>query len=69
MPFIEYPGSIDAIDHKKAIFIFLSNTGSNQITTITLDGWKAGKRRKELTFHDYEEELKKEAFNKEGKYL
>ena len=63
VPFIEKPGTIDGVDHKKAIFIFLSNTGSNDIT---YQAWKDGIKRGNLAFKNFEDYLKKESFNSNG---
>ncbi|ODM98308.1 Torsin-1B [Orchesella cincta] len=64
VPFIHHPGQVlDGYNYKQAIFVFLSNTGANDITRITKEAWQDGKNREELTFKDFEQVLSNEAFN------
>jgi len=68
VPFIDFPaGNLDGLeDHKKAVYIFLSNTGSTQIHDITLNSWRKGVYREKLDFLDFDAELSKEVFNSKG---
>jgi len=65
-PFIDYHTNVDGVDYRKSIFIFLSNTGGKVIADFTLDHWKLGKSREELTLNDVEHPLSLAAFNEEG---
>ncbi|CAG7831524.1 unnamed protein product, partial [Allacma fusca] len=51
------------VNHKKAIYIFLSNIGSNVITRVAMDAWRAGKNRDDLKFKDFHETVSMESFN------
>lgn len=68
VPYIHHPGQIlDGYDYKKAIFVFLSNVGANNITRISHMAWKEGKQREELSFKDFEHVLSNEVFNDNSK--
>jgi ATP-dependent Clp protease ATP-binding subunit ClpA len=69
VPFIHYPGEkFEGRNFKKSVFIFISNNGASDITRITFDAWKEGRRREDLTFSDFEKYLSNEAFNKKGSW-
>lgn len=51
-PFLEYYDQIDGVSYRKAIFIFLSNSGGERITEITLELLKSGKQRDEIELSD-----------------
>ncbi len=65
-PFITQYSNINGINFKKSIFIFLSNAGGIDIARKTLEHWKMGKRREELTRREMERVLELSAFNEEG---
>uniref|UniRef100_A0A8C5BZS9 Torsin-1A-like n=1 Tax=Gadus morhua TaxID=8049 RepID=A0A8C5BZS9_GADMO len=56
-PFMDYQYKLDGVSYSKAIFIFLSNSGSTFITQTTLDSLKAGKEREKLKLKDMETAL------------
>ena len=41
-PYIDHYPEINGVDYRKSMFIFLSNTGGNDITRKTLEHWEAG---------------------------
>lgn len=65
-PYIDFHEHIDGVDYRKAIYIFLSNTGGNGITKIVYDFWKLGKSRDTITLKDMESLVQKGAFNEIG---
>ena len=50
----------------KAIFIFLSNTGSKEIMNQMIKFWQAGKNRDDLRIGDFENLIAQGAFNEKG---
>ncbi|VDK41203.1 unnamed protein product [Gongylonema pulchrum] len=66
-PFIDYYDHVGSVDFRKSIFIFLSNSGSNEIAQKALEHYTQGKIREELTLGDMEDVLIASAFNTEGK--
>ncbi|XP_076044652.1 torsin-1A-like isoform X2 [Oratosquilla oratoria] len=65
-PFIDYHESIDGVDFRKSIFLFLSNTGGANITRRMLELWKEGKNREDIELSDLEDLILKGAFNEKG---
>ncbi|VDN04087.1 unnamed protein product [Thelazia callipaeda] len=65
-PFIDHYNDIESIDFRKSIFIFISNSGSNEIAQKALQHYESGKIREELTLKDMEDVLMGGAFNTEG---
>ncbi|XP_068206960.1 torsin-1A-like [Palaemon carinicauda] len=65
-PFIDYHESIDGVDFRKSIFIFLSNTGGPEITRFMLQVWRSGKNREDITMSDMEHLVERGAFNEQG---
>lgn len=55
-----------AIDTRKAIYIFLSNTGSSRITQHLLKLWEEGKHRSTTRLQDFENLISVGAFNEKG---
>ena len=47
--------SINGVDFRKSMFIFLSNTGGKQLTLKTLEAWKEGRKREDITYQELEE--------------
>lgn len=52
---------------RKAIFIFLSNTGGSLIAEKQLEMWENGTKREDITLKDFEDTIRKGAFNEKGK--
>uniref|UniRef100_A0A8C3HM20 Torsin family 3 member A n=1 Tax=Chrysemys picta bellii TaxID=8478 RepID=A0A8C3HM20_CHRPI len=48
-PYVDHYDSIDEVDYRRSIFLFLSNIGGNIISQVTLDFWRAGRAREEIT--------------------
>ncbi|VDD91730.1 unnamed protein product [Enterobius vermicularis] len=65
-PFIDHYDSLEGVDYRKNIFIFLSNSGGNEIAQRTLQHYNAGKMREQITLEEMERVLIQEAFNSEG---
>nr|CAD7200478.1 unnamed protein product [Timema douglasi] len=66
-PFIDHHEHIDGVDYRHAIFIFLSNTGGSTITKRHLQLWQSGKSREDFELRDFEDLIRKGAFNEAGK--
>lgn len=65
-PFIDHHSSVEGVDFRKSIFIFLSNTGGRDITKETLRAWENGRSREELEYRDMEHLVHTGAFNELG---
>jgi hypothetical protein len=52
---------------RKAIFIFLSNTGSKIIADKLLNIWESGRKREDIHLNDFEDLIRKGIFNEKGK--
>ncbi|XP_074924005.1 torsin-3A isoform X1 [Chelonoidis abingdonii] len=59
-PYVDHYDSIDGVDYRSSIFLFLSNTGGNIINQVTLDFWRAGRAREEITMEYLEQHLRLE---------
>ncbi|XP_029371915.1 torsin-1A-like isoform X1 [Echeneis naucrates] len=68
-PFLDYYDKVDGVSYLKSIFIFLSNTGGDNIAQIALDYWKAGKNREEIKYTDLEGPLSEALFNSKGGFF
>ncbi|XP_005993299.1 torsin-1A [Latimeria chalumnae] len=62
-PYLDYYDDVDGVSYQKAIFIFLSNAGGNEIVEVTLDFWRNGRKREEIQLKDLENRLKVGLFN------
>jgi len=65
-PFIDHHQSVEGLNFRKSIFIFLSNTGGRDITKETARFWSEGKQREDITYRDLEMLVNKGAFNELG---
>jgi len=65
-PFIDHHENVEGVNFRKAIFLFLSNTGGREITLKTYNFWENGKKREEIQYHDLEELVNMGAFNELG---
>lgn len=73
VPFLDYNTLIkswrftsNSINTRKAIYIFLSNTGSSRITQRLLSLWGEGKNRHTTKLQDFENLISVGAFNEKG---
>ncbi|GCB69304.1 hypothetical protein scyTo_0001029 [Scyliorhinus torazame] len=62
-PFLDYTSEVDKVDYRKAIFIFLSNTGGDKINEHTLSVLMSGKTSESIKLSELEEELSMTVFN------
>lgn len=62
-PYLDYYDKLDGVSYRKAIFIFLSNAGGENITQTALDFWKEGHDREEMELKDLEMLLSLSVFN------
>ncbi|XP_078406230.1 torsin-1A-like [Cetorhinus maximus] len=62
-PFLDYTSDVDKVDYRKAIFIFLSNSGGDKINEFTLSILMSGKDRESIELGQLEEELSLMVFN------
>ena len=49
-PFIDYHEEVQGLDFRRTIFIFLSNTGGDEINKIAYNSWESGKHRENLSY-------------------
>ncbi|KAK3920226.1 Torsin-1B [Frankliniella fusca] len=66
VPFMDHHEEVDKVDHRKNIFILLSNTGAKLINQKTLELWSSGKQREDITLRDFESMIRHGSFNEEG---
>ncbi|NXS34065.1 TOR3A protein, partial [Pomatostomus ruficeps] len=59
-PFIAHHDNKGQADHQRSIFLFLSNLGGNTINEVTLDFWRAGRAREEISMEFLEQRLQLE---------
>ncbi|KAI5096333.1 torsin-1B precursor, partial [Silurus meridionalis] len=62
-PYLDFYEALDGISYRKAIFIFLSNAGGENIVQVALDFWKAAKDREEIELKHLETALSLSVFN------
>ncbi|XP_050518651.1 torsin-1A-like [Diabrotica virgifera virgifera] len=65
-PILDHKGLVEGVDYTRAIFIFLSNTGSNIINQHYLDLWNSGRQRENMKLSDFESLVMKGAFTEKG---
>lgn len=68
-PMIDYNRNVENVDYRKAIFIFLSNTGQGLINDIVIDYWSRGEKREDVMLEDFEPLISRGAFNEMGLYF
>ncbi|XP_012537892.1 torsin-like protein [Monomorium pharaonis] len=72
VPFLDYNSYHKSTKHSesmhqnKAIFIFLSNTGSTQIVQYLTNLWERGRNREDTRLQDFEKLVAEGAFNEKG---
>lgn len=72
VPFLDYHSyrksskHSESVHQSKAIFIFLSNTGSTQIVRHLTSLWERGKKREDTQLQDFEKLIADGAFNEKG---
>jgi len=72
VPFLDYNSyhkstkRSESMNQNKAIFIFLSNTGSTQIVQHLTNLWQKGKNREDTRLQDFEKLIADGAFNEKG---
>ncbi|XP_063172268.1 prosalusin [Candoia aspera] len=63
LPFLGSSWVVFGTNYRKAIFVFISNTGAEQINRITLDLWRARRDYEEISLQDLEASIR-EAISK-----
>ncbi|XP_011163297.1 torsin-like protein [Solenopsis invicta] len=72
VPFLDYNSYHKSTKHSesmyqnKAVFIFLSNTGSAQIVQYLTNMWERGRNREDARLQDFEKLVAEGAFNEKG---
>ncbi|XP_077188582.1 torsin-3A [Paroedura picta] len=59
-PYLDHYDSVDTVDYRQSIFLFLSNSGGNIINEVALEFWRAGRAREEITLEHLEHNLRME---------
>ncbi|KAL0965238.1 hypothetical protein UPYG_G00278580 [Umbra pygmaea] len=62
-PYLDYYEKLDGVSYRQAIFIFLSNSGGENIMQVALDFWRAGRGREEIELKHLETALSLSVFN------
>ncbi|XP_056587831.1 torsin family 1 isoform X1 [Triplophysa dalaica] len=62
-PYLDFYDNLNGVSYRKAIFIFLSNAGGENIVQIALKFWKDGREREEIKLKDLETALSLSVFN------
>ncbi|XP_040260763.1 torsin-1A-like [Bufo bufo] len=57
MPYLDYHDDIGGVSYRRSVFIFVSNTGADVISDLTLEYRRQGKKREEIKLCDIENEL------------
>ena len=65
-PFIDYHDEVQGIDFRRSIFLFLSNTGGEEINKIAINAYFEGRLRESITYTECELLIKNGAFNEIG---
>lgn len=65
-PYLDYNNKVDGYDFRKAIFIFMGNTGVEEINEVALDFFKAGKPRENITMKSMNKLLKTVSYHSGG---
>lgn len=65
-PYLDFHKSLDGVDYRKSIFIFLSNTAGDVIARSTLAYWKDGIDRNKIALSDMEKLVGLGSFNEKG---
>ncbi|XP_048005395.1 torsin-1B isoform X1 [Leguminivora glycinivorella] len=61
-PFLDHHQSVDGVDFRNSIFIFISNIGGGQIASTLLDLYGQGVKRSDVEFHMFEPIIRKTAY-------
>ncbi|XP_022672628.1 torsin-1A-like isoform X1 [Varroa destructor] len=65
-PFLDFHTSLDGVDYRKCIFVFLSNTAGDLIARQALTYWKDGIDRNRIALKDMESVIGLGSFNEKG---
>lgn len=65
-PFLDFHTSLDGVDYRKCIFVFLSNTAGDLIARQALTYWKDGIDRNKIQLKDMESVIGLGSFNEKG---
>ena len=65
-PYLDYNDKVDGKDFRKAIFIFMGNTGVDEINEVALDFLKQGKTRETITMKAMNKLLKTISYHSGG---
>uniref|UniRef100_A0A672UX54 Torsin n=2 Tax=Strigops habroptila TaxID=2489341 RepID=A0A672UX54_STRHB len=63
LPFLGPSWVVYGTNYRKAIFIFISNAGGEQINAMTLDLWRARRDREEISLQDLEPAIARAVFD------
>lgn len=62
-PYVDYYEQLGGVVYRRAIFLFLSNTGGHDIAKLALEPWQSGLTRESLELSDVERTLMSSAIN------
>lgn len=67
-PFLDYHDSIEKINFREAIYIFISNVGGSLITRKYMDLWQQGYTRENMQYKDFETLLRNALYHADGAF-
>ncbi|XP_076446052.1 torsin-1A-like isoform X2 [Babylonia areolata] len=65
-PYLDHHTQLNGVDYRQAIFMFLSNSGANEITKYIQEQLTKGRQREEIQLKEVEATLSKAALNSGG---
>lgn len=69
MHFLDYSVDSKEYDHRRSIFIFLTNVGASTIINMVYDAYIKGEHRKDIPFSEIHQALNQAAFNEENGFM
>lgn len=61
-PMLDHHQSVDGVDYRDSIFIFISNIGGQEIATSLLELYSSGVKRNDVEFHNFEPIIRRTAY-------
>lgn len=62
-PFVDHHSKVGGVDFRRSVFVFLSNSRAQRISSYMFEQWRMGKRREDVTIKELDLYLSREAYN------